>query len=49
MVDVADHIDHIRASSGIDHIDMGSDFDGEPLEMSIELESASTHNLGAQK
>jgi len=26
--DVADHIDHIRAKAGIDHIGIGSDFDG---------------------
>jgi membrane dipeptidase len=26
--DVADHIDHIRALAGIDHIGVGSDFDG---------------------
>jgi membrane dipeptidase len=25
---VADHIDHIRAVAGIDHIGLGSDFDG---------------------
>jgi membrane dipeptidase len=28
--DVADHIDHIRVVSGIDHIGIGSDFDGAP-------------------
>ena len=26
--DVADHIDHIRKIAGIDHIGIGSDFDG---------------------
>ena len=26
--DVADHIDHIRKVAGIDHIGLGSDFDG---------------------
>jgi membrane dipeptidase len=26
--DVADHIDHIRKVAGIDHIGIGSDFDG---------------------
>jgi len=25
---VADHIDHIRAVAGIDHVGLGSDFDG---------------------
>jgi membrane dipeptidase len=28
--DVADHIDHIRDVAGIDHIGIGSDFDGLP-------------------
>ena len=28
VTDVADHIDHIRAQAGIDHIGFGSDFDG---------------------
>jgi membrane dipeptidase len=28
--DVADHIDHIREVAGIDHIGIGSDFDGAP-------------------
>src|SRR5215469_8250688 len=26
--DVADHVDHIRKVAGIDHIGLGSDFDG---------------------
>jgi membrane dipeptidase len=28
--DVADHIDHVREVAGIDHIGIGSDFDGAP-------------------
>jgi len=28
LIDVADHIDHIRDVAGIDHIGLGSDFDG---------------------
>jgi membrane dipeptidase len=28
LSDVADHIDHIRKIAGIDHIGLGSDFDG---------------------
>lgn len=28
MTDVADHIDHVRKVAGIDHIGIGSDFDG---------------------
>jgi membrane dipeptidase len=27
---VADHIDHVRAVAGIDHIGIGSDYDGMP-------------------
>ncbi len=30
LSDVADHIDHIRDVAGIDHIGLGSDFDGNP-------------------
>ncbi len=28
--DVADHIDHVRAVAGVDHVGLGSDFDGIP-------------------
>jgi membrane dipeptidase len=28
--DVADHIDHVRDVAGIDHVGVGSDFDGTP-------------------
>ena len=30
MADVADHIDHVRDVAGIDHVGLGSDFDGMP-------------------
>ena len=30
LADVADHIDHIRDTAGIDHVGLGSDFDGMP-------------------
>jgi membrane dipeptidase len=30
VADVADHVDHIRLIAGIDHIGVGSDFDGSP-------------------
>jgi membrane dipeptidase len=30
IADVADHIEHIRAVAGIDHVGIGSDFDGIP-------------------
>jgi membrane dipeptidase len=28
LIDVADHIDHIRHTAGVDHVGIGSDFDG---------------------
>ena len=28
--DVADHVDHVREVAGIDHVGVGSDFDGRP-------------------
>jgi membrane dipeptidase len=28
LAQVADHIDHVRAAAGIDHVGLGSDFDG---------------------
>jgi membrane dipeptidase len=28
LLDVADHVDHIRKVAGIDHVGLGSDFDG---------------------
>jgi len=39
--DVADHIDHIKDLIGVDHIGMGSDYDGTPT-MPIDLEDVST-------
>ena len=30
VADVADHVDHVRGVAGIDHIGVGSDFDGSP-------------------
>jgi membrane dipeptidase len=40
--DVADHIDHIRDMAGIDHVSVGSDFDGLPG-MPDGLEDVSTY------
>lgn len=40
--DVADHIDHIRDVAGIDHVGLGSDFDGLPA-MPDGLEDVSTY------
>lgn len=37
--DVADHVDHIRKVAGIDHIGIGSDFDGVPV-LPVDLASA---------
>ena len=31
LTDVADHIDHIRQIAGVDHVGLGSDFDGIPV------------------
>ena len=31
IADVADHIDHIRKIAGVDHVGLGSDFDGIPV------------------
>jgi membrane dipeptidase len=42
LSDVADHIDHIRDVAGIDHIGVGSDFDG-LLEMPDGLEDVSKY------
>jgi len=42
MSDVADHIDHVRDVAGIDHIGIGSDFDGTPT-MPERLEDVSRY------
>jgi len=31
IAEVADHIDHIRAVAGLDHVGLGGDFDGTPI------------------
>jgi len=42
LTDAADHIDHIRQVAGIDHVGLGSDFDG--IEMVVQgLEDVSTY------
>ncbi|MBV6443075.1 MAG: membrane dipeptidase [Haliscomenobacteraceae bacterium CHB4] len=41
--DVADHIDHIRNLVGIDHIGLGSDFDGVGLALPPDLSDVSTY------
>jgi membrane dipeptidase len=30
VTDVADHVEHVRAVAGIDHVGLGGDFDGVP-------------------
>lgn len=40
--DVADHIDHVRRVAGIDHVGLGSDFDGMGAFSVADLEDAST-------
>ena len=35
LADVADHIDHIRDIAGIDHVGLGSDFDGMPSHRTV--------------
>ena len=44
MLQVADHIDHIRKVAGIDHIGLGSDFDG-ISSVIVGLEDVSTYPL----
>lgn len=46
--DVCDHIDHIRAVAGIDHIGLGSDFDGIPI-CPRQLEDVSTYPVITQE
>ncbi len=48
VADVADHIDHVREVAGIDHVGIGSDFDG-ASSMPADLEDVSTYpNLFAE-
>jgi membrane dipeptidase len=42
LIQVADHIDHIKAVAGIDHIGLGSDFDG-ITSVTVGLEDVSTY------
>jgi membrane dipeptidase len=39
--DVADHIDHIRKVAGVDHVGIGSDFDGTGNDLPVGLEDVS--------
>jgi len=42
LLDVADHIDHIKQIAGIDHIGLGADYDGMPPGP-VGLEDVSTY------
>jgi len=42
LADVADHIDHVRRVAGVDHVGIGSDFDGMPS-APVGLEDVSTY------
>ncbi|WP_412070508.1 dipeptidase [Rubrivirga sp. IMCC43871] len=49
LTDVADHIDHVVAIVGIDHVGLGSDYDGVGPTLPIGLEDVSTYpNLVAE-
>ncbi|MGH3256329.1 MAG: dipeptidase [Streptosporangiaceae bacterium] len=42
LTQVADHIEHVRAVAGVDHVGLGGDFDG-TLDVSVGLEDVSTY------
>lgn len=42
LADVADHIDHVKKVAGIDHVGIGSDFDGTDNQLPVGLEDVST-------
>jgi membrane dipeptidase len=42
LADVADHIDHVRRVAGVDHVGLGSDFDGTDNQLPVGLEDVST-------
>ena len=43
IADVADHIEHVRQVAGIDHVGIGSDFDGTGNQLPVGLEDVSTY------
>ncbi len=43
--DVADHLEHIRMTAGIDHVALGSDFYGDPETMVTDLEDTASFPL----
>lgn len=42
LADVADHIEHVRKVAGVDHVAIGSDFDGTDNQLPVGLEDVST-------
>lgn len=46
--DVCDHIDHVKKIAGVDHIGLGSDFDGIPI-VPKQLEDVSTYPVITQE
>ena len=42
LADVADHIEHVRRVAGVDHVGLGSDFDGTGNNLPVGLEGVST-------
>ena len=48
LADVADHIEHIRDLAGVDHVGIGSDFDG-ISDTPIGLEDVSTFPLSPRR
>ncbi|HEX9565246.1 MAG TPA: dipeptidase [Gemmatimonadaceae bacterium] len=42
LADVADHIEHVRKVAGVDHVGLGSDFDGTGNNLPVGLEDVST-------
>lgn len=42
LAQVADHIEHVRRVAGIDHVGIGSDFDGTDNQLPVGLEDVST-------
>jgi membrane dipeptidase len=42
LADVANHIEHVRKVAGIDHVAIGSDYDGTDNQLPVGLEDVST-------
>lgn len=43
LAQVADHIEHVRRVAGVDHVGIGSDFDGTDNDLPVGLEDVSTY------